>query len=79
MDAAEDLRALERLLFGVLATQTHQGWHFGFGDDGFATAPGSQGHVGDFVIVKICRRDNSAHEEPPFVMYANGRRCAFSV
>ena len=24
-------------------------------------------------------RDNSAHEEPPFVMYANGRRCAFSV
>jgi len=79
VDAAENFRALEWLLGGVLAAQTHEGRHFRLGDDGFATAPGSQGHVGNFVIVKICRRDNSAHEEPPFVMYANGRRCAFSV
>jgi hypothetical protein len=68
VDAAEDLRALERLLGQVLATQAHQGRHFRFGDDGFATAPGGQGHVGDFVIGKIGRRDCSAHEEPPFVM-----------
>ncbi|MCY1172796.1 hypothetical protein D9M73_129400 [compost metagenome] len=68
VDAAEDFRALERLLTSVLAAQPHQGRHFRFGDDGFTTAPGSQGHVGDFVVGKICRRDYCAHEEPPFVV-----------
>ncbi len=68
MDATEDLRALERLLGQVLAAQAHQGRHFRFGDDGFATAPGCQGHIGDFVVSEICRRVDSAHREPPFVV-----------
>src|SRR3990167_7234062 len=62
VDAADDFRALERLLAGVFAAQTHQGWHFRFGNDGFATAPGSQGNVGDFEVGEIGRRQYSAHK-----------------
>ncbi|MNZ73963.1 hypothetical protein D3C78_923970 [compost metagenome] len=62
VDAAQNLRTLERLLGEVLATQAHQGRHFRFGDDGFATTPGGQGDVCDFEIGKTCRRVYSAHE-----------------
>ncbi|MNM26193.1 hypothetical protein D3C81_366530 [compost metagenome] len=62
VDAAQDLRTLERLLGQVLATQAHQCRHFRFGDDGFATTPGGQGDVGDFVIGKTSRHVCSAHE-----------------
>ncbi|MNJ03512.1 hypothetical protein D3C73_1638600 [compost metagenome] len=61
MDAAEDLRALERLAGGVLAAQAHQGGHFGFGDDQLATTPGGQGNVGDLEVGEIGRRHDSAH------------------
>ncbi|RMO51184.1 hypothetical protein ALQ39_103570 [Pseudomonas amygdali pv. eriobotryae] len=61
VDAAENFRALERLVTGVFAAQTHQGRHFGFGNDGFATTPGGQGNVGNLVVIKFCGRDYSTH------------------
>ncbi|MDR6357099.1 hypothetical protein Q3H58_003770 [Pseudomonas psychrotolerans] len=61
MDAAEDLGAGQGLLAGVLAAQAHQGGHFRFGDDDFATTPGGQGDVGDLEIVESGRREDSAH------------------
>ena len=62
VDAAEDLRALERLLGGILAAHAHQRGHFRFGDDDFAAAPGGQGNVGDFEVGKTGRRQYSAHK-----------------
>src|SRR3990167_8874682 len=62
VDAADDLRALERLLCGILAAHAHQRGHFRFGDDDFAAAPGGQGNVGDFEIGKTGRRQYSAHK-----------------
>src|SRR3989338_5769114 len=63
VDAADDLRALEWLLAGGFAGQAPQNRQFQFGDDGFATAPGSQGNVSDFKIVK-----SGAHKSSPFVV-----------
>ena len=67
VDAAQNLRALERLFCCITAAQTHQGWHFGLGDERFATAPLGEGHISDFIVGKTCRRVYSAHQEPPFV------------
>ena len=67
VDAAQNLRALERLFCCIAATQPHQSRHFGLGDEGFAAAPLGQGHISDFIVSKTCRRVYSAHQEPPFV------------
>ncbi len=61
VNAAEDLRALERLLGGVFLAQAHQRGHFGFGDDDFAAAPGSQGNIGDLEVGETGRRHDSTH------------------
>ncbi len=61
VDTAQDLRALERLLGGVLAAQAHQGGHFRFGDDDLAAAPGGQGNVGDLEVGETGRRHDSTH------------------
>ncbi|MNF72893.1 hypothetical protein D3C84_548830 [compost metagenome] len=63
VDAADDLRALERLLGGILAAHAHQGRHFRLGDDDFAAAPGGQGNVGDLEVIETGRRQYSAHNE----------------
>src|SRR5690606_27013310 len=61
VDAAKNLRALERLLASVLAAQAHQCGHLGFSDDDLAAAPGSQGNVGDFEVGEAGRRHDRTH------------------
>src|SRR5690606_27207057 len=61
VDAAKALRAFQRLFAGVLAAQTHQRGHFGFGDDDLAAAPGGQGNIGDLEIGETGRRHDSTH------------------
>ncbi len=61
VDAAEDFRALERLLCGVLGAQAHQRGHFGLGDDDFTAAPGGQRNVGDLEVGETGRRHDSTH------------------
>ncbi|MNN14032.1 hypothetical protein D3C81_1270850 [compost metagenome] len=61
VDAAEDLRAFQRLAGSVLVAQAHQCRHFRLGDDQLAAAPGGQGNVGNFEVVETGRRHDSAH------------------
>ena len=51
VDAAEDLRALQRLLRAVLLAQRHQRRHFRLGDLQLAPAPLSEADVGDLVVL----------------------------
>src|SRR5690606_20735109 len=51
VDAADDARALERLLGAILLADRHQCRHFGFGDLDFGAAPVCQGNVRDLVIL----------------------------
>ena len=71
VDAADDARALERLLGAVFFPDRHQRRHFGFGDVDLRAAVLGQGNISDFVVLQRFRFcvHGSLHS-----WLANGRR-----